>query len=143
MGLEKKGMRQVRTNSSCLLNSIIHTPTNCARIQTQIEYWKHAPAPHDFCKGRSLPKEDHKHLDSIIAYKRAEVSALEDRIQDRKRKMIEVEDKQNRNGRMRKRVKISDLMDDLDSQLEDATNNRGVHSTLNSSQLDSQLGFST
>jgi hypothetical protein len=88
-------------------------------------------------------KKTIKILDSIIAYKRAEVSALEDRIQDRKRKMIEVEDKQNRNGRMRKRVKISDLMDDLDSQLEDATNNRGVHSTLNSSQLDSQLGFST
>ena len=62
-------------------------------------------------------------LDSIIACKRVEISTLEGKLQSRKRKILDLEDKEERDERMRKRVKLSDLMHDLDSQLEEATNN--------------------
>jgi hypothetical protein len=79
-----------------------------------------------FARAIHSQKKTIKTLDNIIACKGAEASTLEDRIHNRKRKILELEDKQERDGRsgrMRKRVKLSDLMDDLDSQLEEATNN--------------------
>jgi polyhydroxyalkanoate synthesis regulator phasin len=76
-----------------------------------------------FARAIHSQKKTIKTLDSIIACKRAEVSTLEDKIQNRKRKILELEDKEGRDGRMGKRAKPSDLIDDLDSQLQEATNN--------------------
>jgi peptidoglycan hydrolase CwlO-like protein len=124
MSLEKKNMKQVRTNSSCLLKSITSHP-----LQTLLEFKldQNIGRMHlhlmTFARAIHSQKKTIKTLDSIIACKRAEVSTLEDKIQNRKRKILELEDKEGRDGRMRKRAKLSDLIDDLDSQLEEATNN--------------------
>jgi predicted nucleic acid-binding Zn-ribbon protein len=76
-----------------------------------------------FAKAIHSQKKTIKTLDTIIACKREEVSTLEDKIQNGKRKILELEDKEKRDGRMKKRVRLSDTMDDLNSQLEEANNN--------------------
>ena len=74
-----------------------------------------------FAKTIHSQKKTVRTLESIIACKRVEISTLAGKLQSRKRKILDLEDKEERDERMRKRVKLSDLMHDLDSQLEEAT----------------------